>query len=102
MHAEIACYICTVSNVQIRDVPPEVLDALKQSAAGRGQSLQRYLRELLTEHARLATTAAVLDEAAAIARQADVGSFDSVALVREGRAERGTHLMPGVPNPRRA
>jgi hypothetical protein len=89
-----------MSNVQIRDVPQSVLDALKQSAAGRGQSLQGYLLELLTEQARLAVTTAVLDEAAANARRAGSQPFDSVALVREGRAERDARPAPDVPSPR--
>ena len=88
-------------NVQVRDVPEPVLDALKQSAAGRGQSLQRYLLDLLTEQAQRATTDVVLDEAAANAHRAGAGSFDSVALVREGRAERDARLTPDVPDPRR-
>ena len=89
-----------MSNIQIRDVPRSVLDALKQSAADRGTSLQGYLLDLLTEQARLATTTAVLDEAAANARHAGGEPFDSVALVREGRAERDAHSATDVPSPR--
>ncbi len=90
-----------MSSVQVRDVPAFVVDALKSAAEKRGQSLQRYLVELLTEQARIATTAAVLDEAAANARQAGPRSFDSVALVREGRDERDADLTRDVPDPRR-
>ncbi|MGH3945214.1 MAG: FitA-like ribbon-helix-helix domain-containing protein [Pseudonocardiaceae bacterium] len=90
-----------MSNVQIRDVPASVVDALKSAAAKRGQSLQRYLVEVLTEQARIATTTAVLDEAAANARRAGAGSFDSVALVREGRDARDAELTTDVPDPRR-
>lgn len=89
-----------MSSVQVRDVPDSVVDALKSAAAKRGQSLQRYLVELLTEQARIATTIAVLDEAAANARQAGARSFDSVALVREGRDERDADLTTDVPDPR--
>ncbi|MGH3985130.1 MAG: FitA-like ribbon-helix-helix domain-containing protein [Pseudonocardiaceae bacterium] len=90
-----------MSSIQIRDVPASVVDALKSAAAKRGQSLQRYLAEVLTEQARIATTTAVLDEAAANARQAGSRSFDSVALVREGRDERDADLTTDVPDPRR-
>jgi plasmid stability protein len=90
-----------MSSVQVRDVPDSVVHALKSAAAKRGQSLQRYLVELLTEQARVATTIAVLDEAAANARQAGAQSFDSVALVREGRDERDADLTTDVPDPRR-
>ncbi|HEY6425453.1 MAG TPA: hypothetical protein VIY28_19860 [Pseudonocardiaceae bacterium] len=92
-----------VSSVQVRDVPASVVDALKSAAAKRGQSLQRYLVELLTEQARIATTNAVLDEAATNARQAGAGSsdVDSVALLREGRDERDAELTTDIPDPRR-
>jgi hypothetical protein len=90
-----------MSSVQIRDVPVAVVDALKSAAAKRGQSLQRYLVELLIEQARIATTIAVLDEAAANAQQAEARPFDSVTLVREGRDARDTALITDVPDPRR-
>lgn len=76
------------------------MEALKGAAAKRGQSLQRYLLELLTEQSRIATTNAVLDEAAVHARQAGGGAFDSVALVREGRDKRDADLTAEVPDPR--
>lgn len=43
-----------------------------------------------------ATAAAVLEEAAVNARQAGVRSFDSVALIREGRTERDSYLNGGA------
>ncbi len=90
-----------MGSIQIRGVPEPVVDALKSAATKRGLSLQRYLVELLTEQSRIATTNAVLDEAALNARRAGTGSFDSVALVREGRAERDAALTTDVPDPRR-
>ncbi|MGH3824957.1 MAG: FitA-like ribbon-helix-helix domain-containing protein [Pseudonocardiaceae bacterium] len=90
-----------MSSVQVRDVPSHVVDALKDAAARRGQSLQRYLIELLTEQARIATTTAVLDEAAAHARKTGARPFDSVALAREGRDARDAELTIDVPDPRR-
>jgi anti-sigma regulatory factor (Ser/Thr protein kinase) len=77
------------------------VDTLKSTAAKRGQSLQRYLVELLTEQSRIARTTTVLDEAAVNARQAGAGSFDSVTLVREGRDERDADLTTDVHDPRR-
>ncbi|MGH3685033.1 MAG: FitA-like ribbon-helix-helix domain-containing protein [Pseudonocardiaceae bacterium] len=90
-----------MSGIQIRNLPESVVDALKSAATRRGQSLQRYLVELLTEQARISTTMAVLDEAAANAHRASAGAFDSVALVREGRSERDADLTTDVPDPRR-
>jgi hypothetical protein len=90
-----------MSGIQIRNVPEPVVDALKNAATRRGQSLQRYLIDLLTEQARISTTMAVLDEAAANAHRAGAEAFDSVALVREGRTERDADLTTDVPDPRR-
>lgn len=90
-----------MGNVQVRGVPEHVVDALKSAAMQRGQSLQRFLVELLAEQARIVTTAAVLDEAAANARRAGARTFDSVALAREGREARDAELTADVPDQRR-
>jgi len=86
-----------VTNMQIRDVPDPVAATIKAAAAARGYSLQRYLLDLLTDHARAVTTVAVLDEAAADVEQASVQPFDSVDVVREGREERNERLLPAGP-----
>jgi plasmid stability protein len=85
-----------MSHVQVRDVPEDVLGALKARAAENGQSLQRFLLDLFAEEAAVATNAAVLDEAAA-----DTASYPAVAgeaadLVRRGRQERDWAILePG-------
>jgi len=39
--------------VQVRDMPEDVVDTLKARAEARGQSLSAYLRDLLTQEARM-------------------------------------------------
>lgn len=47
--------------MQIRDVPNEVRDAVAARAALRGQSMQAYLLELVTDAAGRASNQALLD-----------------------------------------
>ena len=69
MHAGYArCMDMTV--VQVRDVPLEVVAALKARAEARGQSLAAYLRDLL---AREAQALPIEDVMAGIASREPVG-----------------------------
>ncbi len=54
-------YYACMPHIQIRNVPPEVHDALVTKAAGAGQSLQQFLAEKLTEIAETPTLDEVLD-----------------------------------------
>ena len=77
-----------MSSVQIRDVPDDVLAALKHRAAENRQSLQRYLLDVLTAEAEVARNADLLDDAAS-----DVGGYpaapgESAADLREARRAR--------------
>jgi len=76
--------------IQIRDVPDDVHDALRDAAEARGLSLTKYM---LGELERLAKQAQVVHDNAAIVRQtqarvgggADRGTI--LAALREGRGE---------------
>ena len=54
-------YDACMTNVQVRDVPPEVHEALVRRAALAGQSLQQYLTAQLTRLAATPTLDEVLD-----------------------------------------
>ncbi|TQM44061.1 FitA-like ribbon-helix-helix domain-containing protein [Pseudonocardia cypriaca] len=41
-----------MATIQIRDVPDDVYEAIRQEAKAAGQSLQAYMREQVTELAR--------------------------------------------------
>lgn len=81
-----------MSNVQVRDVPDAVVAALKTRAAENGQSLQRFLLEILTGEAEVASNAELLDEAAADPGGYPAASGDAADLVRQGRRERDSAL----------
>jgi antitoxin FitA len=78
------------SLLQIRDVPDELRRALKARAAARGQSLNRYVLELLARDVQRFTVAEVLDRAA---RRSEQATGSSVDLIRESREERGRELL---------
>lgn len=50
-----------MTSIVIRDVPDDVLDALKERAAKAGKSLQAYVLELLTREATTPTNAELSD-----------------------------------------
>ena len=54
-------YYACMPHIQIRDVPPEVHNALVTKAAGAGQSLQQFLADKLAEIANTPTLDEVLD-----------------------------------------
>ena len=79
-------------NVQVRDVPADVLKRLKKRAAGRGQSLQGYLRDLLLAEADVQTLNDILTRAAARTGGYPAKESDSVEEVRKAREERDAQL----------
>lgn len=78
-----------MSQVQVRDVPDAVLRALKQRAAARGMSLQRFLQEVLAAEAAVATNAALLDDAAADPDGYPAEPGDAAAQLEVERRVRG-------------
>lgn len=81
-----------MTNVQVRDVPENVLALLKRDAARSGQSLQGYLRDLLTAHAGVISNSEMLDR---IGKRLDgLPAFDDDAadIIRKGREERDRTL----------
>jgi plasmid stability protein len=72
--------------LQIREVPDDVLLALKSRAAREGQSLAAYALRVLTQHVSRPTLAEVM----ARPRRGDgrLGAEDVLRAVREGREGR--------------
>jgi antitoxin FitA len=70
--------------LQIRDVPEEVRDALAEAAAERGQSMQAYLLNLVSDEARRRRNADVFDRLARHRVTIPPG-LDAVGIIREGR-----------------
>jgi antitoxin FitA len=76
------------SLLQIRDVPDDARRALKARAAARGESLNRYLLDLIERDVACPTVADVLDRAARRAERAGGSALDAVLEAREQRAAR--------------
>lgn len=70
--------------VQIRDVPADVVEALKSQAAQRGVTLAGYLRVELTNMANRPTNAEVIDRIMTRERSG-VSAATTVAAIREIR-----------------
>ena len=70
--------------LQIRDVPEATRDGLAAMAAARGQSMQAYLLNLVTEEVRLARNAQLFDELAAY-RVVIPSGLEPDAIIWEGR-----------------
>jgi len=80
-------YACMVA-LQIRDVPEDVRRTLAEQAARRGQSLQAFLLNLVSDEARRASNLAVLGR---FADRTDGSALSAAEMVRsldEARAER--------------
>ena len=53
-----------MTSIQVKNVPSDVHQTLRERAVGSGQSLQEYLLQLLCEQARTPTLDEVLERAA--------------------------------------
>ena len=81
--------------LQIRDVPEELHDRLSELAAQRGQSLQAYLFDVITDEARRQDNLAILDRFAQDDHQSRLTVADINDALRAGREERDAGL--GIP-----
>lgn len=82
------------SLLQVRDVPDEVRRALKARAAARGESLNRYLLDLLEREAAQPTVREVLDRAAERAGRGGVPIADVLDAIRREREDELGHPHP--------
>lgn len=78
--------------IQIRDVSPELRDALAAEARRRDQSLQVFLHEVLEREGRAAHNRADLDRARdrAHRRSTSVTMDEILAAIDEGRGSRAS------------
>jgi antitoxin FitA len=79
------------SLLQIRGVPDDARRALKARAAARGESLNRYLLDLIERDVARPTVAEVLDRAAWRAERARASA---VGVIEEARGEREGAMKP--------
>jgi hypothetical protein len=83
--------------LQIRDVPGDLRDRLSELARQRGQSLQAYLFDVISDEARRQDNLAVLDRFSHGAYGSRLGPADIDGALRSARADRDREL--GVPEP---
>ena len=74
-----------MTNVQVRDVPPEVLDALRAEAHEAGRSLQQHLLLVLAEHTARARRQALFASLDAALGDVPVLTVDAAEAVRGER-----------------
>ena len=82
--------------LQIRDVPDELRDRLSELASERGQSLQAYLFDVISDEARRADNLAVLDRFGHGAYGSRLSAADVSDALRASRAARDAQL--GMPS----
>ena len=78
--------------LQIRDVPEELRDRLSELAGQRGQSLQAYLFDVISDEARRQDNLAVLNRFGQGAYGTRLSSTDIDGALRTARAERDAEL----------
>ncbi|WP_419921180.1 FitA-like ribbon-helix-helix domain-containing protein [Candidatus Poriferisodalis sp.] len=76
-----------MASIQVKSVPSDVHQTLRQRAVGAGQSLQEYLLQMLCEQARRPTLAEVLERAGGRAG-GNIGRVEAVSAVRADRDSR--------------
>lgn len=85
-----------MTDVLVRDVPPDDLELIRSAAADRGMSLQRYLRETVHAQATYLRRQDALARAAARLRgTAEVPTAERRAVldsIAEAETERASHL----------
>ena len=87
-----ACSIACMVALQIRDVPEELRDRLSELAGQRGQSLQAYLFDVISDEARRQDNLAVLSRFAKGSHGTRLSPDDIGGALQAGRAERDAEL----------
>ncbi|RCW43645.1 hypothetical protein DFQ14_106123 [Halopolyspora algeriensis] len=75
-------------NVQVRDVPPEIYEALRSEAKAEGKSLQQHLLAVLDEHTARTRRQALFRRLDDVLGDEPVLTADPADAVRAGRDER--------------
>lgn len=78
--------------LQIRDVPEELRDRLSELARERGQSLQAYLFDVISDEARREDNLAVLARFGHGSHGTRLSHADVEGALRTGRAERDAEI----------
>jgi len=77
-----------VKNIQIRDVPDDVAEAIAQRAKADGKSMQDFLLGVLAQEARFVANQATLSEIADFTNNSGIQGQDILVFLDENRAGR--------------
>jgi plasmid stability protein len=75
--------------IQIRDVPDDVRDALAAKAAARGQSLQAYLLQLVTDEATKLSNIEIITRLRATGGGSHMTPEEAANVIRDARRLEG-------------
>ena len=82
-----ACYRRNVSNVQVKNLEPDIHDQLRERAAGAGLTISEYVLELIRRDLRLPNRTQWLSEMASLPRH-DFSRADVIGAIHDERAKR--------------
>jgi hypothetical protein len=91
-----ACYIHAVSAIQVKEVPAELHERLRERARSEGRSLSEYLLYLIERDLALPTTREWLEGLERDEPVTGISSEDIVAAIHEGRAERDEQIQRAI------
>ncbi len=82
-----------MSAIQIKNVPPELHERLRERARREGRNLSEYALDVLERDLAVPTTREWLARLRQDEPVRDIASEDIVSLVHEGRAERDEQIL---------
>jgi plasmid stability protein len=85
-----------MSAIQIKNVPPELHERLRERAQREGRSLSEYARGVLERDLALPTTREWLDRLREDEPVRGITSEEIVDLIHEGRAERDEQILRAI------
>jgi hypothetical protein len=91
-----ACYLHAMSAIQVKDVPVDLHERLRERARSNRQSVGGYVLGLIERDLALPTTRQWLDELKAADPVTNVSREDILESIREGREERDKQIWDAI------
>lgn len=91
-----ACYIHAMSAIQVKDVPSELHERLRERARSEGRSMSDYVLRMLERDLALPTKREWLDRLKSRESVTGITSEEIVASIHEGRAERDAQILRAI------
>lgn len=91
-----ACYLHAMSAIQVKEVPADLHERLRERARSNRQSVSGYVLGLIERDLALSTTREWLEELKQAEPVTNVSREDILASIREGREERDKQIRAAV------